>query len=368
MRALPIAFALVLTQFYAWLPADLVPVRAVSPSLACQQPAPATPDPSASASPLPATPAAKDEPILTLVADLPLSGSPARFDYQSLDPTTGRLYIAHMGADELVVVDTTRQEVVGTVADLPSITGVLAVPRLGRVFAALPGDHQVAVIDTSTLKVVARTGAIDFPDGLDYAPQSGQVFVSDETGGGELVIDATTNQAVTTIDIGGEAGNTHLDAVSGCVLVAVQSRNQLVAIDPMTDTLVARFDLDARCAGPHGFVIDSPARRAFVSCEDNAQLLVLNLATMDTLAVMPVGKGPDVLALDSGLHRVYVASESGMVSLFDEAGDSVTAVGDITLPHAHTVAVDQATHLVYLPLEDVDGHSIIRIMRPAQSR
>jgi hypothetical protein len=34
------------------------------------------------------------------------------------------------------------------------------------------------------------------------------------------------------------------------------------------------------------------------------------------------------------------------------------------LPHAHTVAVDQATHVVYLPLEDVDEHSIIRIMRP----
>jgi hypothetical protein len=32
------------------------------------------------------------------------------------------------------------------------------------------------------------------------------------------------------------------------------------------------------------------------------------------------------------------------------------------MPHAHTVAVDPNSHLVYFPLENVDGHPLLRIM------
>ncbi|HWH56489.1 MAG TPA: hypothetical protein VN682_02600 [Terriglobales bacterium] len=39
---------------------------------------------------------------LTFIADVPLSGSAVRFDYQSLDVANSRLYLAHMNADQLV--------------------------------------------------------------------------------------------------------------------------------------------------------------------------------------------------------------------------------------------------------------------------
>ncbi|HMG27461.1 MAG TPA: YncE family protein, partial [Acidimicrobiia bacterium] len=31
--------------------------------------------------------------------------------------------------------------------------------------------------------------------------------------------------------------------------------------------------------------------------------------------------------------------------------------------HAHSVAVDPATHRVYFPLQDVGGHPMLRVMR-----
>src|SRR3954449_6856956 len=79
-----------------------------------------------------------------VVADVPLPGKPARFDYQSLDPTTGRLWIAHMGAGEVLAVDVRTRLVVLRIPDMPGVTGVRAVPALLRVFAALSGGHQVA--------------------------------------------------------------------------------------------------------------------------------------------------------------------------------------------------------------------------------
>lgn len=309
-----------------------------------------------------ATAASTDGPVLQTVGDIPLPGDASRFDYQSLDQTTGRLYLAHMGAGQLEVFDVNSREVVGTVKGLPTVTGVLAVPEVGFVYAAVAGDHQVAVIDDRTLEVVARVGDIGFPDGLAYAPSVRQVFVSDESGGGELVIDTRTNEVVTTVDLGGDAGNTHFDPTSGCIVVAVQTLGQLALIDPATHKVVGRVTLDANCEGPHGFLIDPPAKLAFVTCEGNAMLLVVDLATTQVIATFPVGEGPDVLAFDPGWSRLYVASESGVVSVFDERAGVLRLVGEITMPDAHSVEVDPRTHLLYLPLANVGGEPVLRIM------
>ncbi|MGI8486092.1 MAG: YncE family protein [Thermomicrobiales bacterium] len=312
----------------------------------------------------PSTPVTWGSTVLQTVADIPLPGDASRFDYQSLDETTGRLYIAHMGAGQLVVFDTHMRKVVQTVDKLPTITGVLAVPEAGMVYAAVAGEHQVAEIDDQTLKVMARVGKIGFPDGLAYAPSSKQVFVSDESGGGELVLDTRTNKVVTTIDLGGEAGNTHYDPGSGCIIVAVQTLGQLTFIDPVTDRVIDTVSLDAGCDSPHGFLIDAPARLAFVTCEGNAKLLVVDMKTMQVTATLPVGDGPDVLAFDIGWNRLYVGSESGLVSVFEENGGTLHPFGQITMPNAHSVAVDPDTHLVYFPLADVAGKPVLRIMAP----
>jgi len=57
-----------------------------------------------------------------------------------------------------------------------------------------------------------------------------------------------------------------------------------------------------------------------------------------------------------------VASESGVVSVFTELGGGVQLDGEVTMPHAHTVAVDPRTHLVYFPLQALAGAPVLRIM------
>jgi hypothetical protein len=61
---------------------------------------------------------------LRLVADIPMPGAAVRFDYQSFDPASGRLYIAHMNADQLVVFDTHSRQVVANLEGLPRVHGV----------------------------------------------------------------------------------------------------------------------------------------------------------------------------------------------------------------------------------------------------
>lgn len=301
--------------------------------------------------------------VLEHVADVPLPGPAVRFDYLSIDTTANRLYVSHMNAGQLVVFDLSARTVVGIVGDLPRITGVWSVPALGKVFASVPGNHQVVVIDATTLRVEARVGEVGFPDGIAYAPAVKKVYVSDESGGGELVIDGTTNRPLTTIPLGGEAGNTIYDPGSGHILVAVQTRNEVVAIDPRTDRVIARHNLTG-ASHPHGMSVDTSRRLLFVVNEGNATLLTVDLRTMRVIGRFPVGEDPDVLAFDPGWHRLYVAAESGEVTVFVQRDGRLAPEGRITMPHAHTVAVDPRTHLVYFPLQSVDGRPLLRIMAP----
>ena len=312
-------------------------------------------------------PASRADPPLRVVADVPLPGSATRFDYQSLESASGRLFISHMGAGQLVVFDVRAGRVISNLDGFPTVTGVLAVPAEHRAYASATGDHAVVVVDDSTLQIVARVPGPRFPDGIAYAPTERRVFVSDESGRQDFVIDAATNSLVARIELGGEAGNTQYDAGSHCVIVAVQTANQLAVIDPATATIVRRVTLDKAVRYPHGFYIDAPHRLTFVSGQESGTLGVLDLRTLQLRQVLPIGGDPDVLAFDPSLGRLYVAAESGVVAVFEERDGSLAQLGWYRAAKAHSVAVDPATHRVYLPLADVSSRPVLRVLVPSDS-
>src|SRR5713226_9050902 len=312
-------------------------------------------------------PASRVDAPLRVVADVPLPGSASRFDYQSLEPASGRLFISHMGAGQVVVFDVHAGRVIANLDGFPTVTGVLAVPAEHRAYASATGSHAVAVVHDSTLQTVARVPGPRFPDGIAYAPEERRVFVSDESGRRDFVIDAATNSVVARIDLGGEEGNTQYDAGSHCVIVAVQTANRLAVIDPATSAVVRRITLDQAVRYPHGVYIDAPHRQAFIAGQESATLGVLDLRTLQLRQVLPIGSDPDVLAFDPALERLYVAAESGVVAVFGERDGSLVQLGWYRAPKAHSVAVDHATHLVYLPLADVSGHPVLRVLEPSDS-
>ena len=312
-------------------------------------------------------PAPAQAAVLRTVADIPLPGPPVRFDDQSLDIRSDRLFISHMGAGEIVVFNVRTRHVERTIGGLPGVTGVLAVHSLGKIFASVTGLHHVAVIDAKSLRVTAHVGTLDFPDAIAYAPDQQKIYVSDELGGRLLVINGRTDKVEGTVPLDGEAGNTLFDPGSRCILVAVQTRNQVYVIDPNGERILGRFDLQG-ASRPHGMVIDAVRREAFVANERDATLLVVDLRMMKVTGTMPVGADPDVLAFDPLWRRLYVASESGVVSVFTETPSGLVHDGDVRIAHAHAVAVDPRTHLVYLPLQEVDGRPVLRIMAPLPPR
>lgn len=299
---------------------------------------------------------------LRLVADLPLPGPTSRFDYQSLDAAHHRLYISHLGAGTVVVVDTQTNRVVADIQGVPGAHGVLSVPSLARVYATATDTNSVAVIDTNSLRVISTVPAGDYPDGLAMDLEHHRLFVSDETGGTVTVIDTRTDRRVATIALGGEVGNVQYDAATQLAVAGVQSRGELAVIDPATARVVHRLATPG-CDGPHGVQLAPDGATAYVACENNARLLAIDLRSGAATPTQTVGDTPDVLALDAGLGRLYVASESGLLSIFAAQGTSLRPIGEGNAgPDAHSVAVDPLSHTVYLPLQDLGGHPVLREM------
>jgi hypothetical protein len=300
---------------------------------------------------------------LRLVGDYALTGNPNRFDYASIDNERHVLWLAHMGDGSVEAYDIKGNKVTLTVPLSPqaSVRGILA--GRGRVYAAAQGLGGVVVLDGSSGRRIATVPAGDV-DGLAYDPITQRIFVSDESGGRDTVIDARSNRMLGAIAFGGEAGNTQYDSVSRHIFVGVQSRNELAEIDPAALKIVRRYPLPG-CQWSHSVSIDAAARAAYIGCQRNVRLVRLDLSSGRVTGSGGVGVGVDVLALDGARHRLYVASESGIVSVYDvsDGGLRRIAQGFLAL-NAHVVAVDPATHRVYFPLQNVGGKPVMRVMEP----
>jgi len=305
--------------------------------------------------------------LLKTIADVRLPGGTTRFDYQSLDPSTGYLYLSHMGDGTVVVFDMKTDKVLANLPGFPVVTGVLAVPALKSVYASVTRNHEIGVLDTEKLVVSKRIKDGKFPDGLAYSPETHKLFVSDESGGVETVIDTQRNERVDTIQMGGEVGNTQYDPASHLIYACVQTRNELVEINPETDKIQARYRLPGG-EHPHGFYIDDQHGKAYIACEGDNKLLVFDMKNHSVENAFAVADGPDVLAFDRGLQLLYVAGESGSVSVFRFSNGKLDKLGDVKVgANSHSVSVNSETHRAYFPLKNVNGLPILRIMTPANT-
>jgi hypothetical protein len=142
---------------------------------------------------------------------------------------------------------------------------------------------------------------------------------------------------------------------------------RLVAIDPATFRIITRLTLPDSCFTPHGLAIDTQQHIAFIACIDASppSLLRVDLQAMTVFPEPPwtVEAKPDILALDRSLHLLYVACGAG-ISLFKEEGRTLQWLGNYTFgTNTHTIAVNEETHEVYLPLIRVGNRPVLRIMR-----
>jgi DNA-binding beta-propeller fold protein YncE len=340
------------------------------------------------------------------------------FDFQSLDPHTHLLFIVHTGPNpdkqaaishnpnfdvgtdgNVIVFNTQLKKVVGLI-DVPQGAGILVAPDISKVFI---GDANNSIIyianEQSPFNIIAKVqlDPLDGPDAIEYDPVDHRIFVGDpgipaDPDNANLalknqnvaVIDAITNKLITKIPFGlhppfgDDVGHIQFDPVTHSIFVVTlplidQNSNVpqtppsfLAVVDPLSLKVVSRIHLPDACLAPHGLVIDAQQREAFVACVDSINLARVDLQTMQAFPgpLLPVAYNPDIVRLDHPLHLLFVGCAGG-ISIFAESGRGLKKLGDYFLGGGshHTVAVDEATQLVYLPQPSVGDRPVLRVIK-----
>ena len=287
-----------------------------------------------------------------------------RFDYLTIDYDDDYLLSAHLGAGLLYVIDLKTNKVVQTIPDVPGVEGVEYVPELKKVYTSDWLEKKIGVIDLRQGKIIAKLPAQQKPDGSAYAAPFHKLYVSDERAQAEIVIDVQTDKIVNTLNFKSQTGMPQYDPVAKLVYINLQDIGWMTVINPATDKVVTPIYSVAPCKGNHGMALDPEHRRAFLVCEDNNLMAVIDLEKHRVVTTLPTADGGDVIKYDPGLKRIYVACYSGAISVFQEDDpDHFRKLEDFPAQHkVHSLAVDERTHRVYVPEEEENGKPVARLM------
>ena len=268
------------------------------------------------------------------------------WDCLSVDPAAHRLYVTH--ATKIVVIDTAKDVVTGEIAGLVGAHDFAIAPKPGRGFASNGRENTVSVVDLGTLKTLAKIATGQNPDIMLFEPGQEEIYAFNGRSQSATVIAAGTGTVIATIPLGGKPEFAQCDGAR--VFVNLEDKNEVVVVDGKTHAVTNRWPI-APGEEATGMGIDRAHHRLFLGC-GNAKLVVLDSLNGRVVATLPVGKGIDGAAFDTGTQLAFTANgaDGTVTVVHEDTPDKFTVVQTlITAPSARTMAVDPVSHKIYLP-------------------
>jgi DNA-binding beta-propeller fold protein YncE len=287
-----------------------------------------------------------------IIKRIPIPGD-SGWDYITADTEGRRLYVPH--GTEVVVVDLDSGAIVGKIGDQRGLHGVAIAREFGRGFISATDPGSVTIFDLKTLAVIDKLRVGDDPNGIIYDRKSKRVFSADRGSKRLSAIDAKTGKIVaTTEDLAGRTEHLAADE-AGHVFLNMQDKGTLLKIDAQTLRIMETWPT-APCAQPSSMDIDRAHARVFIGCRSGL-FTVVDGNSGKIVATQPIDSGVDAPEFDAKTKLIYVSTGGGdgVLSIFHEDGlDKYTLVQNVnTRAGARTMALDQKTGMVYLPVADV---------------
>jgi DNA-binding beta-propeller fold protein YncE len=289
---------------------------------------------------------------LTGHIDLPAHTGTGGFDHAAIHARTEQLYVAHTANDAVDVIDCSRQKYVSSIKNLKAVAGVLIADERDLAFTSNRGEDTVGIYPPGAEDSLVKVPVGVRPNGLAFDPRRNILMAAN-------VGDPATPDSFTLsiVDVAGQRMR-EVIPVPGrtrwAVYAAGLDRFFVNIADPALivtvagdapDRIAESYTVPAR--GPHGLDIDVESGRLFCACDDG-QLVTMEAATGRVLGAVALSGPPDVIFLDRGLSRLYVAvGDPGAVDVIDiRRMQRLETVA--TESGAHTTALDGRTHQLYV--------------------
>lgn len=234
----------------------------------------------------------------------------------ALDPSRGLLYTANRISRSVSVIDTTRLAMVATITPGGSPNGVAIDPARRRLYVTLTAQGLVAVINTTSRRVVRMVRTPGDPQGIGVDTRTHRVFVALEKTSRLLTFDPSGWRLLASIPVSRHPVHpVRVDSVRHQVFTVGSLGSHLTMVNSRTLTVAANI---ATGANPEGIDLSPDGRFAYVANEGDpgtdknsgTTVSVIDLRSRRVVDTAAVLQGPDGLAFDGAVGRLYVGDET----------------------------------------------------------
>lgn len=273
------------------------------------------------------------------------------WDYIAVGPGNNRLYVSH--GTQVNILNLTTGDSVGVIENTTGVHGIAFDKSQNKGFTSNGRLNNVTVFDLKTNAVIAQVPTGVNPDAIMYEPFSKKIITCNGRSKNLSIIDPASNKLLDSIDIGGKP-ETAVSNGDGIVYVNVEDKNEIVVVNMKTMKAEIHWPIPPG-EEPTGLAYDKSTNRLFAGC-GNKYLMVINASTGAIIDKLPIGDGCDGVGFDIFTKNIFTSNGEGTMSVYHEkSGDNFELISTVTTKRgARTIAVDEQTHLIYLPTADFE--------------
>jgi DNA-binding beta-propeller fold protein YncE len=222
--------------------------------------------------------------------------------------------------------------------------------KAGHGFTTNGGDMTVTMFDLKTLAVLRQIKVGPGLDGIMYDEPDDKIILTNHSRpiGTLTALDPKTGDIVATVELEDTAPEGAAADGKGHIFVNNEGKSTIQVIDVKTWKATASWPL-APCEGPTGIAYDKTSNRIFSGCSNTS--VVVDASTGKVVASIKNGTRVDALGWDPARKLIYIPNggDGNVTVVHQDAADRYSVVATVdTVAGAKTIAVDPATHNVYL--------------------
>ena len=276
-----------------------------------------------------------------------VTGTQGKFDFIKIDSANSRLLACHTGNGSLDVIDITTSKLIKSIPT-GNAQGVAIDSKNNRYFVSVSKPPKMVIIDSTKLEVIGEVALPGPADLIAYHSETNRVFVCRDDKPVMWVIDPVEKNIVSSISFPGRGmEDLGFDSRDAFLFQCLKDTSELAKLDLKTEKIVAKWSTSP-ADKPHGMAM-VPGRDQVLIVGETGKLGLLNLNTGQIVGTANVSRKSDEIAYDPTLQRVYCASGLGTISVVGLDHNTLAALPPVTsYPGAHSIAVDPQTHTVWI--------------------
>ena len=259
-----------------------------------------------------------------------------KFDHLGIDQKGGRLFVAAESAHQVLIFDLKSGKYLRSIADIEIPHAIFVREDLNRIYITDGGSGALKVYDGNTYALLKAIPLKVDADSIGYDPATHFLYI--DNGGGDAhetfsmltVVDTTRDEKVAEVKIDGDTLEAMaIEPSTDKMYVNNPAKNEVTVVNRKTRSVLASWPVKLGKRNV-AMALNGAGDRLFVASR-SGDVSIFDTATGKELSSFPIGKGVDDLAFDSATKRLYVpCGGDGLTYVYEQRGqDAYRLIGKV---------------------------------------